>query len=201
MGDGGAGGCGPADERGDRTLRDDARPCGHPQRAPGRRPDLLLGQLPALSGDLSCATVYYPWLTVSALTGTEQAVPPCGHIAGIWARTDRERGVFKAPANTPVLDVVGPAYALDDDQQGALNAEDVNCIRNFPGQDTLVWGARTQAPRHLDPDRCYINVQRLVCCLYGSIQHSTRWVAFEPNDERLRAALRDSITSFLRNQW
>ncbi|MGW3202361.1 phage tail sheath family protein [Streptomyces sp. NPDC001118] len=161
-------------------------------------PDQMPGRLPTLSGDRSYAALYYPWLKVPGLAGTERTVPPCGHVAGTWARTDAERGVHKAPANASLKDVTGLSYAIDDTQQAPLNDGGVNCIRTFPGRGPLVWGARTLTDSR---DYRYLNVRRLACYLEDSIKQSTQWAVFEPNDERLWATLRHSITAFLTDQW
>ncbi|MFI9202781.1 phage tail sheath family protein [Streptomyces sp. NPDC053048] len=167
---------------------------------PDIAPDRLLDHLPALSGDTSFATVYYPWVTVPGLAGTERTVPPCGHIAGVWARTDTERGVFKPPANQLLRGVSGLAYTIEDHQNGALNERGINCSRVVPGQDIRVWGARTQADAD-QSDWRYVNVRRMACYLEDSIKQSTGWAAFEPNDERLWSTLRGAITEFLTDQW
>ncbi|MDV5146463.1 phage tail sheath subtilisin-like domain-containing protein [Streptomyces sp. SBC-4] len=169
---------------------------------PGQKPDevkTFAGKLaPADSDDAAFTTLYYPWVTVPGVDTVERTVPPCGHIAGVWARTDAERGVFKAPANQSLRGVLKIETLLTDDQHGELNTTGVNCLRTFPDRGLLVWGARTRSTTR---DWRYLNVRRLVSHLSDSIQQSTTWAVFEPNDERLWATLRHSVSSFLTDQW
>ncbi|WP_180989999.1 phage tail sheath family protein [Streptomyces noursei] len=146
------------------------------------------------------ATLYYPWVEVPDTDGATRSVPPSGHIAGVWAATDSSHGVFKAPANVSLAGAVSLATPLSDDEQSALNAVGVNCLRSFPGRPLMVWGARTLA----DPsnrDWKYLNVRRLVCFLADSIHQSTNWAVFQPSDEQLWATLRQSVLAFLNDQW
>ncbi|MFC0602561.1 phage tail sheath family protein [Streptomyces palmae] len=154
--------------------------------------------LPTSGDDAAFSTFYHPWLQTPGVDGVSRTVPPCGHIAGAWARTDTERGVFKAPANLNLRGVLDLRSPLTDGDQGRLNERGVNCLRVFPGQGMLVWGART---RSTDRDWVYLNVRRLVCFLADSIRLSSTWAVFEPNDERLWATLRHSVSSFLTDQW
>ncbi|MEV4250191.1 phage tail sheath C-terminal domain-containing protein [Streptosporangium canum] len=142
--------------------------------------------------------LYYPWVQVAGVDGVARTVPPSGHLAGIWARTDAEKGVFKAPANQNLRGVLELLNALTDDQHGELNDKGVNCLRTFPDRGLLVWGARTRSSSR---DWRYLNVRRLVSFLSDSIRQSTTWAVFEPNDERLWATLRHAIASFLTDQW
>ncbi|MFD4910604.1 phage tail sheath family protein [Kitasatospora purpeofusca] len=143
-------------------------------------------------------TLYYPWITVPGVDAVERTVPPCGHIAGVWARTDAERGVFKAPANQNLRAALRLETVLTDDEHGELNEKGVNCLRAFPERGLLVWGARTRSTTR---DWRYLNVRRLVSYLADSVRRSTSWAVSEPNDERLRATLRHSVSSFLTDQW
>ncbi|MFD0408122.1 phage tail sheath family protein [Kitasatospora sp. NPDC127116] len=159
----------------------------------------FLGLLPSQdSTDAEFTAVYYPWLTVLDLNGERSTVPPCGHIAGVWARTDAERGVFKAPANQNLRGVLELPTLLSDAQHGELNELGLNCMRVLPGQGLLVWGARTRSRTR---DWRYLNVRRLVCFLAESIKQSSTWAVFEPNDQRLWASLRHAVASFLTDQW
>ncbi|WP_238845600.1 phage tail sheath family protein [Nocardia terpenica] len=144
------------------------------------------------------ATVYYPWITTSTLTPTPATIPSCGHIAGVWAHTDSARGVHKAPANQALNAVTAPERPLSDTDQGPLNQAGVNCLRAFPGEGTVVWGARTLSDTD---DWRYLNVRRYVSFIRDSLQQATNWAVFEPNDERLWAALRRTIAAFLTDQW
>ncbi|MEW1723608.1 phage tail sheath C-terminal domain-containing protein [Streptomyces sp. NPDC093109] len=143
-------------------------------------------------------TLYYPWITVPGVDAVERTVPPCGHVAGVWARTDDERGIFKAPANQNLRGVLKLDTLLTDDENGELNGKGINCLRIFPGTGLLVWGARTRSATR---DWRYLNVRRLVSYLSDSIRQSSTWAVFEPNDERLWATLRHSVSSFLTDQW
>ncbi|MBH1934416.1 phage tail sheath family protein [Streptomyces sp. AV19] len=167
-------------------------------------PDLESGDMKAFAGEPGSsdtdafATLYYPWITVPGVNAEERTVPPCGHIAGVWARTDAERGVFKAPANQNLRGVLKLDTLLTDDEHGELNQAGVNCLRVFPDRGLLVWGARTRSSTR---DWKYLNVRRLVSFLSDSIRQSSTWAVFEPNDERLWATLRHSVSSFLTDQW
>ncbi len=163
-----------------------------------------VADLDALAGESrppssSYAACYYPWIKVrDPLTNAMISVPPSGHMAGIWARTDAERGVHKAPANTRVRGALGLEYDLSGAEQGTLNQAGINCIRNFVGDGILVWGARTLST---DGEWRYLNVRRLFNMLEESIANSTRWIVFEPNDEPLWAAIRRDVTAFLLRIW
>ncbi|MBP2406151.1 tail sheath protein [Streptomyces netropsis] len=167
-------------------------------------PKLLVEPLKTFVGDSSDSddaaftAMYYPWVKVPGVDGVPRTVPPSGHLAGVWARTDAERGVFKAPANQNLRGVLDLPILLSDDQNGELNDKGVNCLRVFPGRGLLVWGARTRSSSR---DWRYLNVRRLVSFLSDSIRQSSTWAVFEPNDDRLWATLRHSVTSFLTDQW
>ena len=149
--------------------------------------------------DTKYAAFYYPWIKViNPETGMAQLVPPGGHIAGIYARTDVERGVHKAPANEVVRGAVGLEFKITKGEQDILNPRGVNCIRAFPGRGIRVWGARTLSS---DPLWKYINVRRLFIYLEESIEKGTQWVVFEPNSERLWGRVKASITEFLTRVW
>lgn len=143
------------------------------------------------------AAYYYPWIKVISGT-TEIIIPPGGHIAGIYARSDNERGVHKAPANEVVRGASDTEFAISHGEQGILNPRGVNVIRKFSGRGILVWGARTLSE---DPLWKYINVRRLFNYLEESIDEGTQWVVFEPNDEKLWARVRATITQFLIRVW
>ncbi|WP_053927151.1 phage tail sheath family protein [Streptomyces chattanoogensis] len=159
----------------------------------------FVGTLAAQDTDEAAFTaLYYPWVKVPGVDGVPRTVPPSGHVAGVWARTDTERGVFKAPANQNLRGVRELHTQLTDDQNGELNDKGVNCLRVFPDRGLLVWGART---RSTSRDWKYLNVRRLVSYLSDSIQQSSTWTVFEDNGDKLREALRNSVTSFLTDQW
>lgn len=152
-------------------------------------------------GDTMHGALYYPWVTISdPLDATKKIdVPPCGHIAGIYARSDQERGVHKAPANELVNGAIALERNVTHSEQELLNPMGVNCIRSFPGRGIRVWGARTLAMT--DPAWRYINVRRLFSYVEASVERSTQWVVFEPNDHALWAKVRRDVTAFLRTVW
>jgi len=144
--------------------------------------------------------VYFPWIEVTdPETGGTVAQPPSGHLAGVYARTDAERGVHKAPANTRIRGALDLGYRVTEDEQGELNRLGVNCIRFFSDAGILIWGART-----LDgeaSEKRYISVARLILAIKESIQEGTRWVVFEPNDELTWGLVRRDVTNFLTGLW
>jgi phage tail sheath protein FI len=144
---------------------------------------------------------YFPWITVRDPLAPDKLVdvPPSGHIAGIWSRTDSTRGVHKAPANETVRGALNVTYPLTREEQAVLNPQGVNAIRLFGREGVLVWGART-----LDDGTSewrYLNVRRLFNMIEKSILTSTRWIVFEPNNESLWKAIRRDITAFLTLIW
>ena len=145
------------------------------------------------------AAFYYPWIKVyDPLTKLNKLVPPGGHMAGIYARSDTERGVHKAPANEVVRGATLLEFTITKGEQDILNPRGVNCIRAFPGRGIRIWGARTLSSDALWK---YINVRRLFIFLEESIEEGTQWVVFEPNDEKLWARVRQTITQFLTRVW
>ncbi len=145
--------------------------------------------------DSKMAALYWPWIEVmDPLTGRPMRVPPSGHVAGVWARTDEERGVHKAPANEVIRGANGLAFQITHLEQGELNRNGINCIRAFPGRGIRIWGARTLSS---DPEWRYINVRRLFNFIAESIMIGTQWSVFEPNDERLWGKLATNVGSFL----
>ncbi len=149
--------------------------------------------------DSSYAVLYYPWIKVDdPILKHSIAVPPSGHMAGIWARNDNTRGVWKAPANEVVLGATGIAYNTTKGEQDTLNPIGVNCIRAFPGRGIRVWGARTLSS---DASWRYLNVRRLFNFVEKSIENGTQWVVFEPNDYSLWARVKRDVNAFLRTVW
>ncbi len=155
--------------------------------------------------DSKYAALYYPWVRVfDPLSKKRTNVPPSGHMCGIYARSDIERGVHKAPANEIVRGALGleefdgVKRVITKGQQDILNPKGVNCIRAFRGRGIRVWGARTISSDSLWK---YINVRRLFIFLEESIEEGTQWVVFEPNDEKLWARVRQTITQFLTRVW
>jgi len=150
--------------------------------------------------DSMYGALYYPWLKITdPLTGKTKEIPPCGHIAGIYARSDTQRGVHKAPANEQILGpVTSVTINVTKGEQDLLNPVGINCIRAFPGRGIRIWGARTLSS---DPAWRYINVRRLFNYVEESIERSTQWIVFEPNDYFLWARVRRDITAFLNTVW
>lgn len=149
--------------------------------------------------DSKYAAMYYPWIKLlDPNTGEKLAVPPSGHVAGIYARNDNERGVHKAPANEIVRGALEAEIALTKGEQDVLNPMGVNCLRSFTGRGLRVWGARTISS---DPAWRYVNVRRLFNYVEKSIERGTQWVVFEPNDPDLWARVRRDVTAFLTGVW
>ena len=149
--------------------------------------------------DTQYAAFYFPWIWISdPQSGARKLVPPGGHALGVYARTDTERGVFKAPANETVRGALALAADINDAAQGDLNPKGVNVIRSFPGRGIRIWGARTMSSNGLWK---YVSVRRLFIFLERSIYEGTQWVVFEPNDARLWARVTDTVRLFLRSQW
>jgi hypothetical protein len=146
------------------------------------------------------AALYWPWLKVfDPVSGGSILVPPSGHIAGIWSRTDQTRGVHKAPANETVAGALDLETQITRAEHDLLNPEGVNVIRAFPGKGIRVWGARTLAST--DQTWRYVNVRRLFNYLEESILEGTEWVVFEPNDLDLWQRIRRTVGSFLLGLW
>jgi len=147
---------------------------------------------------------YFPWIEVAdplGGPGERVSVPPSGHVAGIYARSDATRGVHKAPANEVVVGALGTHYPIGKILQGSLNPLGVNCIRGFDGT-IKVYGARTLAsdPQG-DPEWRYVNTRRLVNYLRESIDEGTQWVVFEPNAADLWSKIRRNVGAFLNSVW
>src|SRR5438046_1549888 len=145
------------------------------------------------------ATRYWPWVKVfDPLAGQANFVPPSGHMAGIWARSDDTRGVHKAPANEVVRGAISLELQITKSEHDLLNPQGINVIRAFPGRGIRVWGARTLSS---DPAWRYINVRRLFNYIEGSILLGTQWVVFEPNDMALWERVKRTISAFLVRVW
>jgi uncharacterized protein len=147
------------------------------------------------------AAVYAPWLKIANLRDEAARfveVPPSGFVAGVFARTDRERGVHKAPANERVQGIVGLARTYTQRQQDLLNPAAVNLIRAFPGRGNRIWGARNATD---DVTWRYVNVRRLFNMIETSVERETQWVVFEPNVSSTWLRVRTSIENFLDQLW
>lgn len=173
---------------------------------PGLEPAGVEAQRAKLDSGNGFAALYYPWLeardpTSAASPPLTMLIPPCGHIAGVFARTDQERGVHKAPANTDVRGILGLERVLSNGQQGPLNIKGINVLRIFPGSSTVVvWGARTTVNPAIS-DWLYVNVRRLLLFIEESIEEGIRPAVFEPNAPPLWKALTRTISQFLTQVW
>lgn len=167
------------------------------------------GDFQNLLGQSSYAAVYHPWIRIyDPVIRDTRLIPPGGHVAGVFARVDTERGVHKAPAN----EILRGLYLRDVGREKALahivsraeherfNPDNINIIRDFraDGRGIRVYGARTLTD---DPEWLYVSVRRLFIFVEESIEEGTQWVVFEPNHEPTWASVRRSITGFLLNVW
>ncbi len=171
-------------------------------------PDLTVGAARELRGkiDSKYAALYYPWVVVANPLyrpgaedqARELKLPPSGFVCGIYARNDIERTVSKAPANEIVLGALRFESDVTFAMQEVLNPIGVNCLRYMSGRGYRVWGARTASS---DPEWKYVNVRRYFNFLEASIDRGTQWAVFENNGERLWANIRETVESFLQNEW
>lgn len=153
----------------------------------------------------SYGAVYYPWLKMADPTGQSAEpilAPPSGFVAGMFARIDARRGVWKAPAGTEanIGGAVGLVSEITDVQQDFLNPIGMNVIRQFPASGLVIWGSRTLATRS-DPEYRYVPVRRTAIYLEQSIYNGIQWAVFEPNDEDLWASLRLNVGAFMMLQF
>ena len=149
--------------------------------------------------DSTYAAMYHPWLQMYDAGAKRPAYfPPSGAMAGIYARSDNERGVHKAPANEVVRGCTGLSCSYNNGEQDILNPVGVNLIRAFPGRGIRVWGARTISSNGLWK---YVNVRRLFIYVEESIKANTNWVVFEPNSETLWSRVTRTIETFLATCW
>jgi len=169
--------------------------------------DLDTYKADAISAD-GYATLYAPWYNSAVeyidttdndkLKNKKIFIPPSGAMAGIYSRSDSQRGVHKAPANEQVRGALELKVNYNKAEQALLNPKGINAIRSFAGRGILVWGARTTASNSLWK---YINVRRLFMFLEESIDEGTQWVVFEPNDAKLWDRVKQTINNFLTTQW
>jgi uncharacterized protein len=156
--------------------------------------------------DSKYAALYYPWVVApnplfdptDPKGEAELALPPSGFLCGIYARSDIERGVWKAPANEVVRSALRFEKLVNNGEQELLNPLGVNCLRYFAGRGHRVWGARTTSS---DPEWKYVSIRRYFNYLEHSIDRGTQWAVFEPNGERLWANVRETVSQFLYNEW
>jgi phage tail sheath protein FI len=153
------------------------------------------------------SVTYYPWVRIANPFYNPDSNPaaartllasPAAMAAGLWAKTDGRRGVWKAPAGIefPLLGAASLEYVVEDPEQDFLNPAGVNAIRRLPGFGPVVWGTRTRSTR-ANPEWRYVPVRRTAIFIEESIYNGIQWAVFEPNDHRLWASLRANIESFL----
>ena len=148
--------------------------------------------------DSSYAALYHPWIQIYDMLDRKQTnIPPSGAVAGVYARSDIQRGVHKAPANENI-NCTGLSCFYNKGEQDILNPAGVNLIRSFPGQGIKIWGARTCSS---DSSFKYVNIRRLFMYIEESIKANTTWAVFEPNNETLWAMVDRIITNFLTTVW
>lgn len=149
--------------------------------------------------DSSYAALYYPWVRIlDPVTNQEANMPPSGFVCGIYARSDNEVGVHKAPANEVVTDALGFEFLLNKAQQDLLNPQGINAFRFFPGRGYRLWGARTTTSDVLNQ---YVNVRRYMNYLKKSIDLGTQSVVFENNGPALWASVTQLVTDFLTDEF
>ena len=153
------------------------------------------------------SNLYYPWVLMAnplfnedtnPLANKTVAIPPSAIAAGMWAKIDGKRGVWKAPAGVEarVTGVSGLQFDVEDLEQDQLNPNGINCIRKLPSFGSVIWGSRTLATR-ADPEWRYVPVRRTAIFIEQSIYNGIQWSVFEPNDHPLWGALRANISSFM----
>jgi phage tail sheath protein FI len=162
------------------------------------------GQLPVEGDSAKNAVVYFPGILVPdpKRDGSLQELAPAGTVAGVWARTDVQRGVWKAPAGTDASlnGVRAPAMRLTDLENGRLNPRGINVLRQFPVTGNVVWGARTlRGADQLADQWKYLPVRRTALFVEESLYRGTQWVVFEPNDEPLWSSIRLNVGAFMNN--
>lgn len=153
------------------------------------------------------SVVYYPWLKMANPFYNAENNPgvpstlmvaPSGFAAGMWAKIDGRRGVWKAPAGveTSLLGVAGIQFTVEDGEQDSLNPLGINCLRKMPGFGPVIWGTRTLATR-ADPEWRYVPIRRTAIMIEQSVYNGIQWAVFEPNNHNLWASLRANIGSFM----
>jgi phage tail sheath protein FI len=156
--------------------------------------------------DTKYGAIYHPWVEIldpnerpsQGAPPSRILLPPSGFVTGIYARSDIERGVHKAPANEVVRGLTRFELNINKGRQDVLNPEGINALRFFEGRGNRVWGARTMSS---DPEWKYVNVRRLFIYIEHSIDKGTQWAVFEPNNDRLWANVRSTIEDFLLVLW
>jgi uncharacterized protein len=148
------------------------------------------------------SALYFPWISAQDPLAQNRPtpLPPCGFVAGIYAATDGSRGVWKAPAgiNAGLTGVIGLEYTLTDLENGDLNIQGINCLREFRVYGDVVWGARTLlGADEIGSQWKYVPIRRLALYLESSLCEGTQWVVFEPNDEPLWSQIRLNVGAFM----
>lgn len=171
-------------------------------------PDLLAGAALETKAkfDSKYAALYYPWVIApNPLASSsdskilkEISLPPSGFVCGIYARSDIERGVFKAPANEVIRSALRLERLVSNGEHETLNPRGVNCLRYYSNRGFRVFGARTTSS---DPEWKYVSDRRYFLYLEHSIDRGMQWAVFEPNGERLWKNIKESVSSFLRTEW
>ena len=165
-------------------------------------PSTDLGQIQAWRArfDSKYAALYYPWVLVHEprARALVRAVPPSGHVAGVYARVDIESGVHRAPANEELEWAAGLTVEVTPEQQGLLNPIGINCLRAFQARGIRVYGARTVSS---DASWRFVNVRRLLSAIEEAVEEAVQWSVFEPNNHLLRQTLTLAISSFLEELW
>lgn len=177
---------------GDRMAILDAIPQHNSTLSKSDQLDEITSQRSYLNSD--AGALYYPWLrTANGPSLTSGLVPPCGHVAGVIARTDHATGVHKAPANEELMDVLAVAMMLTDEEQGPLNALGINCIRAFTRRGIRIWGARTLSAQSAWQ---YVNVRRVITTAVRWIERNMNSVVFEPHTPELWARIERDLTIY-----
>ena len=186
------------------ALRAARQPDGCPRCPPGMNPQQIKEwRSDTAMYDSAFAAFYYPWIKVENPTpnngsDAEILIPPSGHIAGVWARVDETRGVWKAPANETIAGCLDVEYPVTKAEQSLLNPIGINCVRPFGTRGIRIWGGRTLAS---DTDWRYLNVSRLFNMVETTILDGTQWAVFEPNDVKLWEGVKRTLTGFLTGLW
>jgi uncharacterized protein len=162
-------------------------------------PDNALTQDDAIN-----AAFYFPWVNAPdpLQENRSRDFPPCGFVSGLYAKTDATRGVWKAPAGTEasLTGVRGVKVPLTDKENGVLNPQAVNCIRNFAVYGTVIWGARTlQGNDERGSEWKYVPIRRTALFIEETLFRALKWVVFEPNDDPLWAQIRLNVGAFMHN--
>lgn len=173
----------------------------------GRTQNISLNDLGSFSADGGrSSAVYFPRLRAvdPLVNGAVRTVPNSGYIAGLWAQTDTQIGVWKAPAglDAAINGIVGLELTMSDAENGMLNPQGINCLRTFPIGGSVVWGARTlRGADQLADEYNYVPVRRTLLYIMDWALQNTKWAVFQPNDESLWSGLRLQLGSFLTGLW